>query len=82
MKASRRGAAAPNGLDQRMTASNANNDFAKIFGKREAQERAQENADRFIEAHSDRDSTTGVAFIFPGKNATNTTKGKYARQAA
>mmetsp|Transcript_21955 Transcript_21955/g.47668 ORF Transcript_21955/g.47668 Transcript_21955/m.47668 type:complete len:107 (+) Transcript_21955:65-385(+) len=64
------------GQQRRMTTSD---DFAKIFGKREAQERAQERADQFIDAHK----KENVAFVAgPSKNATNTTKtrGAYIRQ--
>ena len=69
-------------LDQRrMTTSD--DDFARIFGKREVQEQAQERADRFIDAHSsDGDRSEKVEFVSLSKNATNTTKtkGKYIRQ--
>lgn len=79
-KHSRRGVAATNVLAQRMTI--ADDDFARIFGKREALERTQAHADQFIDAHSDEDKKQqNVAFVGPSKKATNTTKGKYTRQS-
>jgi len=64
------------GHQRRMATSN--DDFAKIFGKQEAMERAQEHVDKFIDAHKKKN----VALVGPSKNVTNTTKvkGAYTRQ--
>lgn len=55
----------------------SSNDFTGIFGKREAAERMQEDADRFIETHKD---GKNITFVGSSKNTTNTTKVKYTRQ--
>lgn len=57
---------------------NNNNDFAKIFGKQEAAERKQEEADRFVEAH--RGDVIGNVTSSSVVPKTNKTRSKYIRQ--